>query len=539
MAAGAVNVGQLQIVIGANAQPMLAGIQQGINHLQQLRQNVLTMQPAVNQLNNRTRNLQQAFSALIPGIEDFATVMAGGGGFGMAMRSASNNISQATRFLGGMAASFAGIGVVIASIALPRLWDWIVGTEDAQKKTKGWLDEIDRGEVIWEKFGNAQKAAMSAVERGIGGKIQARKFDREVLGMDSEEAKRKLESVRDDLELTQAKVEAFGQVPFESSPFEKKIVEQARSLRDARDKAKAGMDRGQNWAEIEPFKEQFEIAQQKLAILDKIIVETNKGNSESVKTLIKEYERLGEVFDQVENPFANAGAGLEWEAQTKSVGAFTEEVVKSGIKWAEQKGKAQQDLNDLLAEQNRLLEQQTQLQERIKQKDQEMFNAPMWDVNQLFAQLAQDKDAAREEFLKSQASVLDGVEKKFVDEMKRINEIRQKAVDAGLENDPQTQQFLKELEQKNLFDVVQEQLKQDKAKAMSEAPKATKEGGDLIGRDNAAQSIIDNILMATSLVGEQNTAAADDAQLKKDTLDVLKKLDVKLADQTKFIPIKF
>jgi hypothetical protein len=533
MAAGGINVGQLQIVIGANAQPMMAGVQQGINYLQQLRQNVLTVQPAVNGLNNRTRNLHQAFSALIPGIEDFVTVMAGGGGFSMALRSASNNISQATRFLGGLAASFAGIGVVIASVGLPALYNWITGTDKAKEKHKEWMDEFTKGDVAWEKFAQRQREAADAQKNGIGKDIEGRRFDREVAGMDAEGAKNKLEDVREELELVQAKIADFGAAP-QFSEFDEKLTAEGVKLETTLKNFK------DLWKEnaFNPNFDDRDVAQsiefltQKKKLLNEIEKETAAGNEANVKKLIKTYENLGDVQDVV---------GEHWgkEFQTDTVGKLNEELVKDGLKFAAEMRDVIKERVDIRAEENRLLEEQNKLQEKITLEEKNIANKPMWDVDQLFAQIEADRDVARQEFLESQGLVADGMEKRFIDEMKRINEIRQKAVDAGLGNDPATQKMIDDLQKTELSKTIKEQLEKDEAEFQREAPKATDKGGDLIGRDNVAEAFLKQALLATSLAGEQNTKEQKAEQLQEKTNIVLTQLLNKLAGQTTFVPVLF
>lgn len=86
------------------------------------------------------------------GMEDFVTVLSitgfGMEGFSAATRSASNNIGQAVRSLGtataAMLAPVVSIGVVLAGFAIPAIYRWITGAEDAAKATAKFADELER-----------------------------------------------------------------------------------------------------------------------------------------------------------------------------------------------------------------------------------------------------------------------------------------------------------------------------------------------------------------------------------------------------------
>jgi hypothetical protein len=86
------------------------------------------------------------------GMEDFVTVLSitgfGMEGFSAATRSASNNIGQAVRSLGtatsAMFAPVISIGVVLLGFAIPAVYRWITGAEDAAKSTAKFADELER-----------------------------------------------------------------------------------------------------------------------------------------------------------------------------------------------------------------------------------------------------------------------------------------------------------------------------------------------------------------------------------------------------------
>jgi hypothetical protein len=89
---------------------------------------------------------------LTTGLEDFVTVMSvtgfGMDSFSAATRSASNNIGQAVRGLNtagaAMLAPIISIGAVLVGAAIPAIYQWVTGVEDATEATKKWNKELER-----------------------------------------------------------------------------------------------------------------------------------------------------------------------------------------------------------------------------------------------------------------------------------------------------------------------------------------------------------------------------------------------------------
>jgi len=95
-------------------------------------------------------NMAYAIGNTVTGLEDFVTVLSitgfGMEGFSAATRAASNNVGQAVRSLGTAAAAIAAplvsIGMVLAGAAIPAIYSYITGTEDAEKATRKWEESL-------------------------------------------------------------------------------------------------------------------------------------------------------------------------------------------------------------------------------------------------------------------------------------------------------------------------------------------------------------------------------------------------------------
>lgn len=91
-----------------------------------------------------------AISAVAMGVEDFVTVASMQNftmdAMAMGARAASNNVSQAFHSMAGGAGGFYGaiasIGVLMASVAIPAIYRWAMGIEDAETSAKKLEDRI-------------------------------------------------------------------------------------------------------------------------------------------------------------------------------------------------------------------------------------------------------------------------------------------------------------------------------------------------------------------------------------------------------------
>ncbi len=96
-------------------------------------------------------NVAYAIGNTVTGLEDFVTVLSitgfGMEGFSAATRSASNNVAQAVRSLGtetaAIAAPLISIGMVLAGSAIPYIYKYVTGAEDAEAATRRWSREIE------------------------------------------------------------------------------------------------------------------------------------------------------------------------------------------------------------------------------------------------------------------------------------------------------------------------------------------------------------------------------------------------------------
>ena len=107
---------------------------------------------------------------VLTGAEDFITVMsmsgAGMDGFAAATRSASNNVGQAVRSMGTAAAAvlapLVSIGMVLAGFAIPAIYKWVTGADDAAKATNKWKRELEAALIV---AGEAGRIKLSELQQ--------------------------------------------------------------------------------------------------------------------------------------------------------------------------------------------------------------------------------------------------------------------------------------------------------------------------------------------------------------------------------------
>ena len=96
-------------------------------------------------------HMAYAIGNTVTGLEDFVTVLSitgfGMEGFSAATRAASNNVGQAVRSLGtaasAIAAPLVSIGMVLAGAAIPHIYRYVAGVEDAEAATRRWSREME------------------------------------------------------------------------------------------------------------------------------------------------------------------------------------------------------------------------------------------------------------------------------------------------------------------------------------------------------------------------------------------------------------
>lgn len=113
----------------------------------------------------------------VTGLEDFVTVLSitgyGMDGFAAATRSASNNVAQAVRGIGTSAAMIAAplvsIGMVLLGSAIPAIYRYVTGAEDATDATRKWKEELEGVVRIARRVSEANELAMNraSTERDI------------------------------------------------------------------------------------------------------------------------------------------------------------------------------------------------------------------------------------------------------------------------------------------------------------------------------------------------------------------------------------
>ncbi len=105
----------------------------------------------------------------VTGLEDFVTVLSitgyGMDGFAAATRSASNNVAQAVRGIGTSAAMIAAplvsIGMVLVGSAIPAIYRYITGAEDAAETTRKWKEELEGVVRVSRLMSDANDLAMN------------------------------------------------------------------------------------------------------------------------------------------------------------------------------------------------------------------------------------------------------------------------------------------------------------------------------------------------------------------------------------------
>ncbi|MBX3437229.1 MAG: hypothetical protein KF861_07055, partial [Planctomycetaceae bacterium] len=68
--------------------------------------------------------------------EDFAIVLAGGGGLGMALRSTANNIGVVLNSIHPLAGLFGTLGIAVGTMAVPALLKFMSASDDVGEKLK-------------------------------------------------------------------------------------------------------------------------------------------------------------------------------------------------------------------------------------------------------------------------------------------------------------------------------------------------------------------------------------------------------------------
>lgn len=143
-------------------------------------------------------NLVYAIGEMGRGLEDFITVMSITGfttqGFGMAMRGASNNISQATMLMTGGSGALIGSAMGIGAIAIGQLIPYLFKTSKA-------VDEVT---LAFERNSKAIDYAASAMSRAIDAKFKLEDISRatssgEARNIFTETNPRAIEKTRADL----------------------------------------------------------------------------------------------------------------------------------------------------------------------------------------------------------------------------------------------------------------------------------------------------------------------------------------------------
>ena len=167
-----------------------------------------TAEQRLHTLKTGSGNLVYAIGEMGRGLEDFVTVMSITGfttqGFGMAMRGASNNISQATMLMSSANHAWVASAMGIGAIAIGQLIPYLFKTAKA-------VDEVT---LAFERNSKAIDYAASAMSRAIDAKFKLEDISRttssgETRNIFTETNPRAIEKARADLaKLSQEKIAA-------------------------------------------------------------------------------------------------------------------------------------------------------------------------------------------------------------------------------------------------------------------------------------------------------------------------------------------
>ena len=106
-----------------------------------------------------TGQVNAAISNASFALQDFLTVMQGGGGFERAVLSTTNNLGMmANMLMGPMSGAIAGVAAAVASMLIPVFMRWMSTANEASEATKEWADTAS------DKIDEIREAAKDAIK---------------------------------------------------------------------------------------------------------------------------------------------------------------------------------------------------------------------------------------------------------------------------------------------------------------------------------------------------------------------------------------
>jgi len=149
------------------------GMERGTISAEQYAQSIAELERRTAMMAGGAGRAGMVMGNVLTGAEDFITVMsmsgAGMDGFAAATRSASNNVGQAVRSMGTAAAAvlapLVSIGMVLAGFAIPALYKWVTGADDAAKVTNKWKRELEALLIMAGEAGRVKLAELKQEDK--------------------------------------------------------------------------------------------------------------------------------------------------------------------------------------------------------------------------------------------------------------------------------------------------------------------------------------------------------------------------------------
>lgn len=166
-------------------------------------------------------HMAYAIGNTVTGLEDFVTVLSitgfGMEGFSAATRAASNNVGQAVRSLGtasaAIAAPLVSIGMVLAGAAIPQIYNYITGVEDAEKATRKFEESLKSAIRTARLLSDANALSM---ERDVTKRDIAKMDDPEAIMDRMKGTVDKIAALMNDMEGTKAELKSKAGSIFDS-----------------------------------------------------------------------------------------------------------------------------------------------------------------------------------------------------------------------------------------------------------------------------------------------------------------------------------
>lgn len=132
-------------ILGMDSRGVVLGARQATGAIQGM---ATATQAAGHQITRAGRGLFNQTAQLSFAFQDIATVMFMGGGIERALLSASNNLAFIASAAGTVKGALIGVGIVLASVIIPRTFDWLRNQEAITREAQKWAQiaaNVERG----------------------------------------------------------------------------------------------------------------------------------------------------------------------------------------------------------------------------------------------------------------------------------------------------------------------------------------------------------------------------------------------------------